>query len=236
MKWGVTNIAVYTIGDLHLSLGGNKSMETFPGWQDYVRRIEIKWLETITKDDTVVLLGDTSWAMKPEELLPDLRFIESLPGQKILIKGNHDYWWSTVTKMQAFFDENGFGTLNILHNNAYAIGDIALCGTRGWMIEEETPHDQKLSSREAGRFEASIMAAVKTGKEPVAFLHYPPIFLERMAGNMIDLLLKYKIRQCYYAHLHASACKLAFNGSYMGIDFRLVSADHLRFAPSLVEC
>lgn len=229
-------MAIYTIGDLHLSLGGDKSMESFAGWHDYVGRIERSWRDTVKDDDTVVLLGDTSWAVKPEELEPDLRFIESLPGQKVLIKGNHDYWWSTRAKMEAMFADFGLSTLNILHNSSYVAGDIAICGTRGWMIEEQTPHDRKLSQREAGRLEASIQEAVKTGKEPIAFIHYPPIFLEQMSGNIIDLLIKYKVRRCYYAHLHANACHMAFRGEYMGIDFKLVSADCLKFALARVEC
>jgi predicted phosphohydrolase len=236
MKKGGLPLAVYTIGDLHLSLGGNKSMESFAGWQDYVSRIERNWRATVAPEDTVVLLGDTSWAVKPQELEPDLRFIESLPGQKVLIKGNHDYWWSTRSKMEAMFAELGFTSIHIMHNSCYPIGDMAVCGTRGWMIEEQTPHDRKLSNREAGRLEASLQEAVRLGKRPVAFLHYPPIFLEQMSGNIIDLLIKYKVQRCYYAHLHATACQMAFRGEYMGINFQLVSADCLNFALKLVEC
>lgn len=229
-------MAVFAIGDLHLSLGGDKSMEYFSGWNNYVGRIEKNWRERVGEKDTVVLLGDTSWAMRHEELKPDFAFIESLPGTKVIIKGNHDYWWTTKTKMNAFIEGEGFNSIKILHNDCYIADNLALCGTRSWMIEESEPHDQKLTQREAGRLEASLKAAEKSGKEPVVFLHYPPLFLDGMSGNMVELMLKYKVKRCYYAHLHAGACKLAFSGVYMGIDFQLVSSDHLKFAPKLVEC
>lgn len=227
-------MALYVIGDLHLSLSGNKSMDIFSGWHDYVQRIETNWRAKVRPEDTVVLAGDTSWGMSFAEAAADFAFIDALPGQKIILKGNHDYWWATLNKMNNFFAENGWNTLHILHNNYYLAEGVCICGSRGWLFDQGEPADQKVIAREAGRLEASILSAAHRPEEKVVFLHYPPVYGEQLSPEMVDVLLKYGIRRCYYGHIHGSGCGYALNGEYMGIDFRLISADHIRFDPVLV--
>ncbi len=224
-------MALYVIGDLHLSLSGNKSMDIFPGWKDYVQKIETNWRAKVRPEDTVVLAGDTSWGMSFAEARADFAFIDVLPGQKIILKGNHDYWWATLNKMNHFFAENEFHTLHILHNNHYLAEGVCICGSRGWLFDQGEPADQKVIAREAGRLEASILSAIHQPEEKVVFLHYPPVYGEQLSPEMVDVLLKYGIKRCYYGHIHGSGCSYALNGEYMGIDFRLISADHIRFDP-----
>lgn len=168
-------MALYAIGDLHLSLAVNKSMEVFgPAWENYVSRIESS-LSQLTAEDVLILAGDTSWGMSLGEAEADFRFLEQFPCKKLLIKGNHDYWWSTVSKMSAFFAEKGFTTFDFLHNNCHFYREHALCGTRGWFFEEDQkPHNAKVLSREVGRLETSLKAA--EGKPIWCFLHYPPLY------------------------------------------------------------
>lgn len=229
------DIAIYAIGDLHLSLSGDHAMDIFPGWQDYVARIEENWRGKITPEDTVVLPGDTSWGLSLEESLADFQFINDLPGHKILLKGNHDYWWNTKNKISTFFSEHGLNTLEILNNNCVVVGDAAICGSRGWMFETGQPFDDKIINREAIRLDLSITEAVKTGKKPVVFLHYPPVYGENESPQILDVLVRHKVEYCYYGHIHASGCRYAIDGTYLGIKFRLVSSDYLRFDPLLVE-
>ena len=167
---------LYTIGDLHLSLGCDKPMDIFAGWTNYLERLEANWNAKITDDDTVVLLGDHSWALKLEDSKKDLEFINSrLKGKKILVKGNHDLWWQTMNKMRIFVEENGFDKISFLFNNAYLVEGISVCGTRGWIRENGEPADAKVLNREAGRLEMSLKEGVRLGGELVAFIHYPPI-------------------------------------------------------------
>ena len=163
-------MAIFVIGDLHLSLGADKPMEIFPGWQGYLEKVTACWRAHIAPEDTVVLAGDTSWAMKLAETEADFAFLHSLPGKKLLIKGNHDYWWDTAAKMQRFFDAKGFDSLAILHNNSFCVEGLALCGTRSWMLGGEDPQDEKVRARELGRLRTSLAAAAP-GCERVAFLH-----------------------------------------------------------------
>ena len=224
-------MAIYTIGDLHLSLDADKAMDVFPGWENYVQRIRENWLEQIRDEDTVVLVGDHSWGMGLAGARRDLAFIDALPGHKLLVKGNHDYWWSTRAKMEAFFEREGFSTLEILHNSAQAVQGVVLCGSRGWLFEKGEPHDRKIILREAARLEASLAAGAKFPGEKIAFLHYPPLFADQELPEIIDVLCRYQVRRCYYGHIHSASCACAFNGEYRGILFRLVSADFLRFRP-----
>ena len=145
-------MAVFIIGDLHLSLGCEKPMDVFQGWQDYVPRLEKNWRALVAPQDTVVLAGDTSWGMKLEESLEDFRFLEALPGRKVLLKGNHDYWWTTAAKMAAFFEANGLRSFLVLHNQSVLCEDehIALCGTRGWLAGQPDAHSGKVYAREVG--------------------------------------------------------------------------------------
>ena len=223
---------LYTIGDLHLSLGCDKPMDIFSGWTNYLERLQKNWNSKITDDDTVVLLGDHSWALKLEDSRNDLEFIDKkLNGKKILIKGNHDLWWSTTKKITDFVSDNGFSTISFLFNNAYLTEGISICGTRGWIRENGEPADKKVLNREAGRLEASLQAGVKLGGELVAFIHYPPIYGTEENAQIIGLLHKYNVKRCYYAHLHGNSVKGALNGERMGVYYKLVSADGVGFDP-----
>lgn len=227
---------LFAIADLHLSLGTDKPMDVFSGWSDYVSRLKNNWEKLVTDEDTVVIAGDISWAMRLEDCYEDFRFIDSLPGTKILSKGNHDYWWQTKKKIDGFLEENGFRSLKVLFNNAYDAGEFAVCGTRGWFYEKESDHDEKIINREIGRLRMSYAEAEKTGKEPVVFLHYPPVYADAECGEIMDALLALGVKKCYYGHLHGDKThKNAVTGLYKGIDFRLISADFLRFVPYLVR-
>lgn len=223
---------LYTIGDLHLSLSSDKPMDIFPGWTNHLERLENNWNSKITAEDTVILLGDHSWALKLEDSLADLEFIDKkLNGRKILVKGNHDLWWSTMNKVTSFAAQNGFSTLSFLFNNAYLVEGKAICGTRGWISENGEPADAKVLNREAGRLELSLQAAAKLDGELVAFIHYPPIYRQEENIPITDILHKYGVKRCYYAHLHGRSIKDALNGERGGVEYRLVSADGVGFDP-----
>lgn len=229
-------MAVYTIADLHLSLGADKPMDVFPGWKDYVARLEKNWKALVKEEDTVVIPGDISWAMKLEDSAKDFAFLHSLPGRKLLLKGNHDFWWSTRKKLENFFTQQGFYSLEIVHNNAVAVDDIAICGTRGWLYNAETDEDRKIVNREVGRLTASLQEAEKTGKKPVVFLHYPPIFDGQECREILDVLINHNISDCYFGHIHGTqAAKRAVTGEYGGVRMHLVSCDYVHFTPVLVR-
>ena len=229
-------MSLFVLGDLHLSLGADKPMDIFSGWNDYVQRVEANWKRLVNEDDTVVIAGDISWAMKLEETLTDFRFIDSLPGKKIFLKGNHDYWWTTKRKMDLFLQENQLDSISILFNNAYRVEDYAVCGTRGWFLENDSPEDVKVLNREVGRLKMSIEEALKLGGEPVVFLHYPPYYRGIECPEIMDTLQEYNIKKCYYGHIHGRQnFRLAFEGSYKDIEFRLISCDKAEFTPVLVR-
>lgn len=226
---------LYAIADTHLSLSTGKTMNIFSGWTDYEKRLEKNWKHLVTDDDTVVIPGDISWCMNMEQGLEDFRFLNSLPGRKIILKGNHDYWWQTKKKSDDFFKKYEFTTLNILHNNTYTCGNIAICGTRGWFFDAEDDENKKVVLREAGRLRTSITEAKKTGLEPVVFLHYPPLNREKKCEEIYNVLLEENIKRCYYGHLHSYALATAVNGKNEdGINFSLISGDFLEFCPVLV--
>ncbi len=220
---------IHTIGDLHLSFGCNKPMNIFNGWRDYEQKLEASWRQQVGPDDTVILCGDLSWGMSLEESLPDFKFIEGLPGKKIILKGNHDYWWNTVSKMNAFFEANGLQSMRFLHNNAFPVENIAIAGTRGWFYDLDETEDKKVLLREAGRLKASLETAMKTGLEPVVFLHYPPIYGDYYCEEMLEVLAAFPVCRCFYGHIHAAGCARAFQGEYNGVEYRLVSADFMEF-------
>ena len=229
-------MALYAIGDTHLSLSVNKPMTVFSGWDNYVERLEQNWRGLVAPEDTVVIPGDVSWGMSLEQAKADFAFLQRLPGRKLLLKGNHDYWWYTRRKMDAFLAENGFDTLRIVHNDAVPVdGRVAVCGTRGWFFDAEQDADRKVLLREVGRLEASIQAARETGLEPVAFLHYPPLYAGQRCPELLEVLRREGIRRCYYGHVHSAGIRQAFNGEEEGISFRLVSADALHFCPLRIE-
>ncbi|MCD7947403.1 MAG: metallophosphoesterase [Oscillospiraceae bacterium] len=223
-------MALYAIGDTHLSLSCDKPMDVFGGsWTGYVEKLE-EGFRCVSPEDTVVLCGDLSWGMSLEEAKADFAFLNRLPGQKMILKGNHDYWWTTVTKMQRFFTENGFDTLQILHNNCHFYGPYALCGTRGWFYEETG--DRKVFLRELMRLETSLKAAGEA--EKICFLHYPPCYQGYACGEIMELLERYGVRDCYYGHLHGGSHRLAVEGERGGVCYHLISADYLQFVPKKI--
>lgn len=221
-------MSLFAIADLHLSLGVDKPMDVFPGWDGYVQKLEKNWRENVRAEDTVVVAGDISWALEISDSVKDFAFLNSLPGTKLLLKGNHDLWFSTKTKVERFFVENGFSTLKILFNNAFEYGDYAICGTRGWMNEQT---DKKVLLRECGRLRLSLEAGKRLQKEPLVFLHYPPVYGGGECYEILDVLLEYGIRKVYYGHIHGYSAGYAINGERNGIDFRLVSCDFIQFNP-----
>ncbi|MBR0162816.1 MAG: metallophosphoesterase [Oscillospiraceae bacterium] len=224
-------MALFTIGDLHLSFSEDKPMDVFGEiWKNHPQKL-LEGFRAVREDDLTVLCGDLSWALSLEGAKEDFAFIDRLPGRKLLLKGNHDFWWSTATKAYRFFEENNFHTMEILHNNAFVYENYALCGTRGWFYEEDqgTEHDRKLMQREISRLEASLKAG--GDREKIVFLHYPPVFQNYRCEEILQLLQTYKVRRCFYGHIHGRGCALAYNGWIGCTEFRLVSADHLRFHP-----
>ena len=224
-------MALYAIGDLHLCLGAPKPMDIFGGnWTGYMDKLK-EGMSVITADDTTVLLGDLSWALSLEESAADFAWINEIPGRKIILKGNHDYWWSTAAKFYKFCEANGFENMYILNNNFYEYGDWAICGTRGWFFEEEKSgqHDEKVFKRELCRLEASLKAAGEKNK--MVFLHYPPKYKGYDCKEILQLLEKYQVRRCFYGHLHGGSHKLALEGLWDGVEYRMVSADYLNFKP-----
>ena len=227
-------MALYAIGDLHLCLGAPKPMDIFGGaWTGYMEKLKAG-MRVIGPDDTTVLLGDLSWALDLESSKPDFAWINEIPGRKIILKGNHDYWWSTAAKFNKFCDQNGFHDMHILNNNCYEYGDWAICGTRGWFYEEERSgeHDEKVFKRELCRLESSLKAA--GDKHKMVFLHYPPRYKGYECWEILELMEKYGVRRCFYGHLHGGSHGLAMQGLWDGIDYRLVAADYIGFQPQLV--
>ena len=223
-------MALYAIGDTHLSLTSNKPMDVFGGgWEGYVDKLQ-KGFAAVGPEDTVVLCGDLSWGMSLEEAEEDFAFLNSFPGRKLILKGNHDYWWTTANKTYQFWAERGFTTLNLLHNNCYEYGEYALCGTRGWFWEEDqNGHNQKVFNRELLRLEASLKAA---GERPrLAFLHYPPLYQGYRCQEILDLLERYQVKACYYGHLHGGSHRLALEGIHGTVEYHLVAGDYLGFRP-----
>ncbi len=227
-------MALYAIGDLHLCLGAPKPMDIFGGaWVGYMDKLKAG-LSVITQEDTTVLLGDISWAMSLETAREDFAWINQIPGRKIILKGNHDYWWSTAAKFEKFCKDNGFENMYLLNNNCFFYGDVAICGTRGWFFEEErsSQQDEKVLKRELCRLEASLKAAGEAQK--LVFLHYPPRYKGYQCPEILALLKKYEVRRCFYGHLHGYSHQLAQEGLWDGVEYRLVAADKLDFHPETV--
>lgn len=229
-------MSLFVMADLHLCKGNpEKTMSIFNGWQNYQELIEKNWKELISDSDTIVLPGDISWGMSLKEAAPDFKFIEQLPGQKIVIKGNHDYWWTTKKKMEDFFAAEGCTSIKILHNNHYRYGEYGICGTRGWVNMPGETQDEKVLRREVQRLETSIRSALDEGLKPIVFLHYPPIFATNFNYDILDVLCRYKIEECYYGHIHGkSAHDLCVKNTYDGINFHLIAGDYLQFIPEKI--
>ena len=228
-------MAVYAIADLHLSLGTDKPMDIFSGWTDYVEKLEANWRKLITDDDTVVIAGDISWAMSLEGAKDDFSFIHALPGKKIIMKGNHDYWWTTKRKMDNFLIDNGFTSMEILHNNAFKVGDFVIVGSRGWFYDAQTGADKKVILREADRLRRSIECGLQLEGEIIAFLHYPPYMASQKCEEIFSVLEEYNIKRCYFGHLHGEIARNYVPECVDSVNLDLVSADFLGFCPKLIE-
>ncbi len=241
-------MSVFAISDLHLSLNErtNKSMDVFGRrWQDYVCKLEKNWRAVITDQDTVVIPGDISWALSVEEAALDFSFIDSLPGKKLIGKGIHDFWWQTMRKLTAFVDTNHFSTISFLYNNAYVVEDLIIAGTRGWFYDpscDNMPPETdfaKISAREAARLTISLNEAQKLSelypeKERIVFLHFPVIWSGKAADELMDVLLSFGIKRCYFGHIHGSY-DLPTEFEEKGVHFTLISADFLNFVPKIVQ-
>ena len=229
-------MSIYVIADLHLSFKNPKPMNIFgDNWENHAEKIRNDWIKKVTENDLVVLPGDFSWETYLEDTILDFTYLKDLPGKKILLKGNHDYWWTTITKMRKFLLENQFTNIDFLFNNSYEFENKILCGTRGWG-ENEEDDNQKIINRELGRLELSLQNGLKKyekGKEIIVFMHYPPITKSHIYQNkeseFLNLMKKYNIKRCYYGHLHGNSIKEATEGNIEGIEFKLVSADRLDF-------
>ena len=226
-------MSLFAIADTHLSFGTNKPMDSFPGWENYTDRLKENWNKIVNNDDFVVIAGDVSWAMNFDELKVDFDFINKLNGKKIILKGNHDYWWNTMSKMNKFIEENQFDTITILHNSAFDFDDFSVCGSRGWFFDSEEEHNEKVLNREVMRVKTSIECA--KNDEKIVFLHYPPVTENQCCDEILNLLKEKGIKKCYYGHLHGGAAKYAFDDNFDGIDFKLISADRLKFVPLLIK-
>lgn len=234
-------MSLFALSDTHLSLYNDKSMEVFGNrWQDYANKLDKGWRAVVTDRDTVVIHGDVSWGISLEEAKLDLLYLDSLPGQKIISKGNHDYWWSTAAKISQFFAENNITTIKILHNNSFKADGVTVCGTRGWYSESknaprEADYD-KIVAREAGRLELSVKEGLKADPcgEIIAFLHFPPVYNDYVCTEIVDVLKKYGIKDVYYGHIHG-VYNLPSTVEYDGIRFNIASADYLNFVPTLVR-
>lgn len=244
-------MSIYVIGDLHLSFSEDKPMDIFgDNWKGHEEKIKKDWMEKVTDNDTVILPGDFSWSMKLEDTEKDFEYISSLPGKKLLLKGNHDYWWNTVTKMRKFLKEKEFHNIDFIYNQGYVLENYIIAGTRGWNSLEEG-QDEKVFNRELMRLETSIkdglekagmgsnleqndsMEMSEIPKELIVFMHYPPISNSKIFNKeealFVEIMKKYNVKKCFYGHLHGASIKDAFEGIYEGIEFKLVSADGLNF-------
>lgn len=224
-------MSIWAIADLHLSFSENKPMDIFgDNWNNHEEKIKQDWLSKVTDNDLVLLPGDFSWSMYLENTVKDFEFLCNLPGKKILLKGNHDYWWTTVTKMRTFLEENNFINIDFLYNNSFEYGGYVIAGTKGWPLYGEEA-DEKLINREMMRLELSIVDGIKRfgdDKEIIVCMHYPPV-TQNGEKEFIDIMKKHSVKQCLYGHLHGQAINDAIEGSVEGIDLKLVSSDALGF-------
>lgn len=238
-------MAVYVIADLHLATANaEKSMEVFgKRWTNYIEKIKSRWISVVSDDDTVIIPGDISWGLATEEALDDLLWLDSLPGKKIIMKGNHDFWWSTVSKLKAFFEKNNINTISILHNNCFKVENYIVAGTRGWFtdrsmqnVEENVDYD-KIVNREAIRLRMSLTEAVKLKEdgdtEIIAFLHFPPVWSEYVCRPILDVLKEFNIKRCYFGHIHGNY-QNSDRFEFEEIKFYMISADFLDFVPKIL--
>jgi len=227
---GEKHMAIWAISDFHLSFGVDKPMNIFgENWDGYEEKIKKNWLENITEEDTVLMAGDFSWGMYLEETIRDFEFLETLPGKKIMIKGNHDYWWETLNKLNIFKKQNNFNSIEFLHNNFFAVDDYAICGTRGWEFgagEVTGEQDKKVYEREKERLTRSLSLAQNAGYENIiAMLHYNV----GINDEYVEILKKYGVKKCIFGHLHGKIDFLSYERE--GINFICTSCDLINFMP-----
>ena len=236
-------MSLFVIADLHLSSDGKKSMEVFGArWTDYMNKIRRNWSAVVTENDSVIVPGDISWALKLEEACDDLLFLDSLPGRKLIGKGNHDFWWSTASKMRSMMEANRISTIDFLYNNAHLIEDCIVCGTRGWFVEENMQHTvgntdyMRIVNREVIRLRLSLEEAKRLRTEDgrmlpmLVFLHFPPVWNGFVCREIVDVLHEYDVKTCYFGHIHG-AYHIPRTLEFEGIEFVLCAADALHFSP-----
>ena len=225
-------MAIYVIADLHLSFSQDKPMSIFgENWEGHSEKIKNNWISKVKPEDTVVLPGDFSWAMYLKDTYKDFQYLDSLPGKKLLLKGNHDYWWTTLTNMRNFLVENKFKNIDFIYNNSYLVENKILTGTRGWNLLD-TENSNKMINRESIRLKLAIEDGIKKygdNKEIIVFMHYPPISYANQNSEFIKILKQYNVKKCYYGHLHGKSHQDAVEGIVNKIDFKLISADYLNF-------
>ena len=235
-------MSIYAIGDLHLSLNKEKPMDIFGGnWKNHEQKIKENWKNTVQDTDLVILPGDFSWEMHLKDMYNDFAYLNDLPGKKLLLKGNHDYWWTTLAKMREFLQENKFENIDFLYNNSYLFEDKIIAGTRGWALND-TENSDKMNHREEERLKLSLQSGVDNfgDKEIICIMHYPPIIEENKndannqsknlkVSNYVQIMKEYNVKTCLYGHLHGESHKEAFEGIIEGINFKLVSSDYLDF-------
>lgn len=230
-------MAVYAISDLHLSYGVDKPMDIFgERWNNYMERLKENWEKIVEEDDYILIPGDISWATYLEQAVKDFEFIDNLPGRKIISKGNHDYWWTTMSKLNEFLDKNNFKTIEFIHNNSYNIQDFIVCGARGWKCPGDdgfSQKDKKIYERELNRLELSLSKAGygTNGGEIIVMIHYPPFNSSKEPSEFVEIMREYSVKKCFYGHLHGGSFSGAVEGKVEGIEFKLVSSDYLNFVP-----
>lgn len=231
-------MAIFAVSDLHLPLSVNKPMNVFsPKWDNYVERLKENWQKIVGPDDIVIMPGDISWATYLEDSAADFEYINNLNGRKVILKGNHDYWWTTMNKLNKFMSEHGFNSIEFVHNTAVMYGSTAICGTRGWNIahEDSSDDDKKIFMREKQRMILSLEEAKrKKAKEIIVAMHYPPVEKGGLNFDFIEIMKQYGVKKCIYGHLHAAAQSYACQGDVHGVNLSLVSCDYLNFIPKLI--
>ncbi|MEE1013151.1 MAG: metallophosphoesterase [Clostridia bacterium] len=232
-------MAIFAISDLHLSLSGEKPMDVFGSrWENYTERMEVQWNRVVKPEDLVLIPGDISWAMYLEETKTDFTYLNRLPGQKLLLRGNHDYWWTTLNKMEKYVAEQGFDTLHFLKNTAFLWEDTAICGTRGWTIPhpDSNGEDKKIYERERQRLLLSLeAAAAQKPSQILCAMHYPPVDTDGITPGFLDIMEQYGVEECIFGHLHAAAHRFAPQGIWQGVKLKLVACDYLDFTPMLIQ-
>lgn len=224
-------MSIYAISDLHLSFNTNKPMDIF-GWNDYEEKISQDWRTNVKEEDLVLLPGDFSWEMKLENTYKDFQFINNLPGKKLLLKGNHDLWWTTLKRMREFLKEKEFNNIDFIYNNSYEFENHIIAGTRGWNLVSENIDDKKIKDRELLRLENSILDGIqKYGEDKpiIVCMHYPPLLKDLKNNEFTKILEKYNVKYCLYGHLHGKSHINVFDGIYNNVNYKMVSCDYTGF-------